>query len=154
MISSPRSVNGLWIINLVFTLTKIRLNLYFLFLNVKKVPQPSITYKSIQTKQHSNVTYLGWTLDETASGESMALKVINETNSRLKFVHMKNKLLATVLRRWLSNVLIQPDFNYASSAWYPNLNQKVKNKIRIVQNKCTGYYLQLDKMNHISKHEF
>ena len=29
----------------------------------------------------------------------MALKVINETNSRLKFVHMKNKLLAIVLRR-------------------------------------------------------
>ena len=36
-------------------------------------------------KQHSKVTNLGCILDETMSGESMSLKVINKINWRLKF---------------------------------------------------------------------
>ena len=54
----------------------------------------------------------------------------------------------------LCNALIQPHFDYASSPWYPNLTQKMKNKIQITHNKCTGYCLQLGKMTHISKNEF
>ena len=88
------------------------------------------------------------------SGESMALKVINKINSRLKFLDRKNKFLTPAPRRLLCNALIQPHFGYASSAWYPNLTQKMKNKIQITQNKCIRYCLQLDKMTHISKNEF
>ena len=84
----------------------------------------------------------------------MALKVINKINSRLKFLHRKNKFLTPALRRLLCNALIQPHFDYSSSAWYPNLTQKMKNKIQITQNKCIRYCLQLDKMIHISKNEF
>ena len=119
----------------------------------KKVSDLKINYKNIQIKQHSKVTYLGCILDETMSGESMALKVINKINSRLKFLHRKNKFLTPALRR-LCNALIQPHFDYASSVWYPNLTQKMKNKIQITQNKCIQYCLQLDKINYISKNEF
>ena len=84
----------------------------------------------------------------------MALKVINKINSRLKFLNRKNKFLTPVLRRLLCDALIQPHFDYASSAWYPNLTQKMKNKIQITQNKCIWCCLQLDKMTHISKNEF
>ena len=120
----------------------------------KKVSDLKINYKNIQIKQHSKVTYLGCILDETMSGESMALKVINKINSRLKFLDRKNKFLTPAPRRLLCNALIQPHFGYASSAWYPNLTQKMKNKIQITQNKCIRYCLQLDKMTHISKNEF
>ena len=41
---------------------------------IKKVPKLKINYKNMQIKQHSKVTYLGCILDETMSGESMALK--------------------------------------------------------------------------------
>ena len=93
-------------------------------------------------------------LAETMSGESMALKVINKINSRLKFPHRKNNFLTPALRRLSCNALIQPHFDYASSAWYPNLIQKMKNKIQITQNKCIQYCLQLGNMTHISKNEF
>ena len=86
--------------------------------------------------------------------ESMALKVINKINSRLKFLGRKNKFLTPALRRLLYNALIQPHFDCASSASYPNLTQKIKNKIQITQNKWMRYCLQLDKMTHISKNEF
>ena len=120
---------------------------------IKKVPKLKINYKNIQIKQYSKVTYLSCRLDETMSGESMALKVINKINSRLKFLHRKNKFLTPALRRLLCSALIQPHFDYASSAWYLNLTQKLKNKIQITQNKCIRYCLKLDKITHISKNE-
>ena len=41
-------------------------------------------------KQYHMVTYVGCLLDETLSGESMALKkVINKINSRLRFLYKK-----------------------------------------------------------------
>ena len=98
---------------------------------IKRVPKLKINYKNIQKKQHSKVTYLGCILDETMSGESIALKVINKINLRLKFLHRKNKFLTPVLCRLLCNAFIQPYFDCASSAWYPNLTQKMKNKIKI-----------------------
>ena len=62
--------------------------------------------------------------------------------------------LTPVLHRLLCNALIQLYFDYASSAWYPNLIQKMKNKIQMTKNKCNWYCLQLDKMTHISKSKF
>ena len=58
------------------------------------------------------------------------------------------------MRRLLCNVLIQPHFDYACSAWYPNLSRKLKNKIQTSQNKCVRFCLQLDEMSHISQKEF
>ena len=97
---------------------------------IKKVPKLKINYKNIQTKQHSKVTYLGYILYETMSGESVALKVINKINFRLKSLHRKNKFLTHALHRLLCNALIVPHFDYASSAWYPNLIKKNEKKIK------------------------
>ena len=84
----------------------------------------------------------------------MALKVINKIKSRLKFLNRKNKFLTPALCRLLCNTCIQPQFDYALLAWYPNLTQKMKNKIQITQNKCIQHCLQLDKMTYIFKNEF
>ena len=91
---------------------------------IKKVQKLKINCKNIQIKQHSKVTYLGCILDETMSGESMALKVINKINLRLKLLHRKNKFFTPALRRLLCNALIQPHFDYPSSAWYPTSPKK------------------------------
>ena len=52
-------------------------------------------------------------------------------------------------------LFIQPHFDYARPAWYPNLNEtKNKKKIQIVQNKCICFCPKLNKMLHISEEEF
>ena len=68
-------------------------------------------------------TCLGLVLDETMSGEPMALKVINKING--KFLYRKNRFLSPELRRMLCNALIQTHFDYA---WYPNLTEKKNEK--------------------------
>ena len=95
---------------------------------VKKADKLSIVYHNIEIKQHSCVSYLGCLLNQTLSGENMALQVINKTNARLRFLYRNNQFLTQNLRRLLCNALIQPHFDYASSAWFPNLTEKIKKK--------------------------
>ena len=82
---------------------------------VKKANPLKIQYKDKKIKQYSKVTY---------SGESMATHVINKVNSRLRFLYRQNKFLDIPLRTLLCNAMIQPFFDYACNAWYPNLKKK------------------------------
>ena len=79
--------------------------------------------------------YLGCILDESLSRESMALKVIDKINSRLKFLHRQNRFSTFPLRRRLCNALIQPHFDYVCTAWFPNLSKKLRLKLQTTQNK-------------------
>ena len=58
---------------------------------LNKVSSLDIIYGEIHMKQYHTVTYLGCLLDETLSAESMAFKVINKINSRLRFLYRKNR---------------------------------------------------------------
>ena len=89
-------------------------------------------------------------MDKTMSGEAMALNIINKINKKLKFLYRKNDFLTPALRRLLINALIQPHFDYACSAWYPNLTKELKHRIQTTQNKCMRFCLRLDKSKHIS----
>ena len=95
--------------------------------NIKKL---NIKYRDIQIKQHSKVKYLGCLINETMSGETMAPKVIQKINNKLKFLCRKNIFSTPKLRRLLCNALIEPHFDYACSAWYPNLTKKLKHRIQ------------------------
>ena len=98
---------------------------------IKRVPKLKIKYENMQMKQHSKVTYLGCIIDGTMSGESIALKVIYKINSRLIFLHIKNKFLTPALAGCYVMLL----FNL-TLIMHPNLTQKMKNKTQITQNKC------------------
>ena len=73
---------------------------------VKKCKPLNIHYKNIKIKQYSEVTCLGCILDETLSGESMAIHVINKINSRLRFPYRQNRYLSFPLRRLLCNAMV------------------------------------------------
>ena len=120
---------------------------------IKKVRKLNIEYGNIYIKQHSKGKYLGYTLDETMSGETMALSVISKINNKLKFLCRKNKYFNSNTET-ICDALIQPHFDYACFAWYPNLTKKLKNRIQASQNKCIRFCLHLDRMTHISHKEF
>ena len=83
---------------------------------------------------------------------AMALAVTNKINNKLKCLYRKYRFLTT-LGRLLCNALMQPYFDHARSAWYPNLTKKLKNRILTSYTKCICSCLQLDKMTHISHKE-
>ena len=100
-------------------------------LNIKRAEPLNIVYGSnVKIKQYTKVTYLGCILDESLSGESMALHVLNKINSRLRFLYRQNRFLNKPLRRPLCNAMIQPFFNYACPAWYPSLKKDLQKRLQ------------------------
>ena len=53
----------------------------------------SIVYNGIEIKQFEQVKYLGCVLDQSLSGDLMALNVIDKVNLRLKFLRRQNRFL-------------------------------------------------------------
>ena len=80
-------------------------------LNIKRAELLNIVYSNFKIKQYTKVTYLFCILDESLSGESMALYVLNKINSIFRFRYRQNRFLNKLLRRLLCNEMIQPFFD-------------------------------------------
>ena len=61
--------------------------------------------------------------------------------------------MTPALKRMLCNAIIQPHFDFAVSAWYPNLTKKLSNRLQICQNKCIRFCLGLGNRVHIGTKE-
>ena len=59
------------------------------------------------------------------SGEVKALKNVIKINSKQEFLQPKCSFLIPALRIRLINAIMEPDFDYACSTWYPNLAKKL-----------------------------
>ena len=79
----------------------------------------------------------------------MVTKVLGRINGKLKFLCRKKLFLSGSLRRMMCNSLIQHHFDYACSAWYPNLNEKYMKKVQIAQNECIRFCLFLENRAQI-----
>ena len=102
-------------------------------LNIKRAELLNIIYGNIKIKRYTKVTCLGCILDESLSGESMALHALNKIISRLRFLYRQNRFLSKPLRRLLCNAMIQPFFDYACPAWYPSLRKDLQNRLQVSQ---------------------
>ena len=121
---------------------------------LKSLRELDIRRGDIKIKQHSEVTYLGCILESTLTGEPMAIQALGKINGRLKFLYRNQHYLNYSLRRLLCNALIQPHFDFACLAWYPNLSKKLKGKLQCAQNKCIRFCLMLGNRAHIGVNEF
>ena len=120
---------------------------------LKDIHKLDIRRGEIEIKQHKEVKYLGCIFECNTSGEAMAVKVLNKVNSRLRFLYRKQSILNGPLRRLLCNALIQPHFDYATQAWYPNLT-KTLSTLQRAQNKCIRFCLNLENRAHLDNKEF
>ena len=113
--------------------------------NIKRAEALNVVYGNVKIKQYTKSTYLGCILDESLSGESMALHVLNKINSRLRFFYRQNRFLCKPLRRLLCNAMIQSFFYYACSAWYSSLQKDLHKRLQVSQNNCVRFCLQQEK---------
>ena len=118
-------------------------------LNIKRAEPLNIVYGNVKIKQYTKVTYLGCILDESLSGESIALHVLNKINSRLRFLYRQNRSLNKLLLRLLCNAMIQPFFDYSCPAWYPSLREDLQKRLQVSQSNCVRFCLQLNKKTRI-----
>ena len=100
------------------------------------------------------IEYLGCRLGPNLSRESMAMKSLRKFNTKLQFLYRQNEFLNPKSRRLLGNSLIQPHFDYACMSWYLLIDQKIRNKLQVTQNKCIRFCLKLNSRQHIGAKEF
>ena len=74
-------------------------------------------------KQYPFIEYLGCLLNNTLSSENMAVKVLTKVNGWLKFLNRQSEYLKPRLWCRVCNTIIQPHFDYVSSAWYQSLGK-------------------------------
>ena len=67
---------------------------------------------------------------------------------------MGKKQLFKFLKRLLWNALTQPHCNYGYASWYHPLSKSFKNKLRISQNKCICFCLELALCGHMVSSHF
>ena len=79
----------------------------------------------MEIKQHAKVKNMGCILDESLSGESMALNIIDTP---------VNLYLVPPLSKLLFHALIQALFDYAYTALFPNLPKKLRLRLQAKQN--------------------
>ena len=125
-----------------------------LFSRDKNLAELNITYNKNRIKQYRMVEYLGCCLEANLSRESTAMKSLRKINTKLQFLHRQNEFLNPRLCRLLCNSLIQPHFDYACISWYSLINQEMRNKLHVTQNKCIRFYLKLNSEQNIGAKEF
>ena len=86
-------------------------------------------------------------LDESLSGESMTLNVIDQLNSCPRFLYRQHRFLAPLLRWFSCNEMIQPLFGHVCTAWIQNISKNLKLRFQATQNIWIRFCLQLDKMS-------
>ena len=84
-----------------------------LIINIWNAKSLNIVHNGIET--FSKVKYLGFILDGSLSGESMALNVIE--------FKVSTYIDKSVLYRHLYTSLIQPLFDYGYTAWFQNFSK-------------------------------
>ena len=102
----------------------------------------------------NSVKYLGITLDENLSGETVAKSVVKKSCGRLSFLYRQGHFLNERSRKTLCTALIQCHFDYCCSSWFSSLSAKLKNKLQVVQNKLIRFILKLEPRSHIGDVEF
>ena len=105
-------------------------------------------------KNVNSVKYLGLTLDDNLSGESIVYNILKKASSRLRFLYRYSNILNVKSRKTLCSALIQCHFDYSSSSWYSGINKGLKRKLQVMQNKMIRYILNLDSRAHLGCSEF
>jgi hypothetical protein len=103
---------------------------------------------------NSSVKYLGATIDQSLTYDTMARSIIKKSNSRLKFLYRKREFLNYHTKRLLAMSLVQCHFDYVSPVWFYSLTQDLKNKLQVTQNRLIRFVLDLDPRSHISRDHF
>ena len=105
-----------------------------LFGSKKRIQQNN----SIQVKCNGNdieskqqVTYLGLTLDQSISGNTIADKVVLQCSNKVKFLYRNANKFNMKTKQLLVSALIQCHFDYGCSSWYCGLSKMAKSRLQV-----------------------
>merc|ERR1711895_406548 len=97
---------------------------------------------------------MGVQLDEDLASESIVKEISKNTNSKLKFLYRCKDALNFNTRKILCTALIQCHFDYSCSSWFSGVNNKLRKKLQIMQNKMVRFTLNLRRRDRVRNKEY
>ena len=91
-------------------------------------------------KSTSQVKYIGLTLDQYLNGEQMALGIIRNVNSRLKFLFRQAHFLDQNTKKTLSLALVIGLFDYLIASWYGGIPKLMVKRLLTAQTKSLDLF--------------
>ena len=123
-------------------------------IKLKSESNLNITCRGTDIEPKDSVKYLGTTLEQCLSGESMVKSIKQKANARLKFLYRKQNFLNLHTEKLLVLSLIQCHFDYACSFWYPGLTQFLRNRLQTTKNKIIRFVLKMGPRSQIGQDVF
>ena len=121
---------------------------------LKKVNTFSVTCDGNQIKPSNSAKYIGITLDESLSGETILPVIfLKKAVARLGFLYRHAHLLSEKTRKTLSTALILCHYDYACSSWYSHLSQYYKKRLQTMHNKVVRFILNMGPRTHVGQRE-
>ena len=102
----------------------------------------NITCSGTDIEHKESVKYLGATLEQCLSGESMVKSIIQKANARLKFLYRKQNIFNLLTKKLLVMSLIQCHFD-KHVFLYTGLSQLLRNRLQTTQNKIISFVLKM-----------
>jgi hypothetical protein len=121
---------------------------------LSKNPGLKVKCNGTDISSSSSVKYLGATIEQSLTGESIARSLIDKVNSRLKFLYRNKRFLSMHTKKLLVSSLIQCHYDYACAMWYPGLSKYLKDRLQTCQNKVIRFVLNMDNRSHVGKEQF
>jgi len=118
---------------------------------LQRVTDFSISYNGQTIKSQKCIKYLGITIDQTLSGDTMVNQVVNKVIGRLKFLYRHSSYLNQTLRKNLCSALLQCHIDYCCNAWFTDISAKARGKLQITQNKIVRFILSLSPREHVDQ---
>ena len=113
----------------------------------------NVSCNGINTESKTSVRYLGASIDNCLSGDSMALNIIQKAHCRLKFLYRNAKFLNSHVKWMLASSLIQCHFDYGCTFWFSALSCKLKSKLQSTQNKFIRFVMGKHNRSHVGTTE-
>ena len=109
----------------------------------------NVSCNGINIESKTSVKYLGASIDNCLSGDSMALSTIQKANCRLKFLYRNAKFLSSHVKRMLASSLIQSHFDYGCNFCCSALSCTLKSKLQTTQNKRIRFVMGKHNRSHV-----
>jgi len=106
---------------------------------LKSQSKLSVSCKGQPIETKESVKYLGATIDENLSFDSMANSVLKKANARFKFLYRKGCFLSFFIKTPLVMSIIQCHLDYAPTVWFYSITQALRNKLQTTQNKLVKF---------------
>jgi hypothetical protein len=116
-----------------------------------RVGEFQISFNDQIIKAQNSIKYLGVTLDQFLSGDTMVNSIIKKVTGKLKFLYRHSQYLNQKLRKNLCSALLQCHIDYCCTSWYSGLNISHQRKLQIIQNKMARFILNLSPRDHIGQ---